>query len=88
MDSRFYEPLEVKSLTLLSPGWTSMRKLYACIQKEETEFYLTLLGISSFSGLVSLYLLGKLLSNLKCIVPKILRGTGKFDQFGKGGGLN
>lgn len=65
-----------------------MRNLYAYIQKEKTDFHLTLLGIRSFSGLVSLYLLGKLLSNLKCIVPKILRGTGKFDQFGKGGGLN
>lgn len=35
MDSRFYDPLEVKSLTLLSPGWTSVRKLYALYKKED-----------------------------------------------------
>lgn len=51
-----------------------MSKLHAYIQKEKTEFYLTLHEINSFSGLDSLYLFGKLLITLKCTIPKILRG--------------
>jgi len=47
--------------------------------RAKTEFYLTLPGINSFSGPDSLYLFGKLLSNLKCAISKILRSTGKYD---------
>lgn len=44
MDSRFYDPLEVKSLTLLSPGWTSVRKLYALYKKRRLNFIWPCLG--------------------------------------------
>lgn len=48
---------------------------------------LTLPGVDS-SGLDSLHLFGKSLNNLKWTVPKILKGTGKSDKFGKGGSLS
>lgn len=48
-------------------------------KRAKTEFYLTLPGVKSFSGPDSLYLFGKLLSNLKCAISKIFRDTGKYD---------